>query len=197
MKKYFIALFLVLFFTFFYSSYTQSEKYRNNENFIVNLYLDSKNRISDFSFIDLLINTGRFEQAKEILLTKMEKRTTFREILYLARLYLSSGNLEDAEYAYLQLEKDLPTNKDLVFIPLSELYYLKEDYKKAYEYIQKAYKLYPYDTLVLKQFAKIAEKTGNTDQALNIYRNLSKIDRNNEEYKNKIKMLEKDLKKID
>ena len=48
----------------------------------------------------------------------------------------------------------------------------------------------------MKQFARIAEKTEIT-QALDIYKRLSEIDKSNEEYKNKISLLEQELKKID
>lgn len=197
LKKYFIFVAIILFCTFFYSSSVQIFKYKDNKYFTINTYLDSHNRISDYAFIDLLINTGHFEDAKNLLLKKMKERTTYREILVLAKLYLASGHFEEAEYAYLQLEKDLPVQKELVFVPLSEIYYIKEDYQKAFDYIQKAYELKPYDTNTLKQLAKVDEKIGNIEQALDIYKNLSKIEKSNKEYKDKISLLEKEIKKID
>lgn len=189
--KYIIIITIGFFLILFYSSYMQKDKYKSNKIFTVNSYLDSHNRISDFAFIDILTNTGNFEKAKSLILEKMKERTTYREILVLAKLYLASGHFEEAEYAYLQLEKDLPIQKDLIFVPLSEIYYIKEDYEKSFSYIKKAYELKPYDTNILKQLAKINEKIGNTKEALEIYKNLSKIDKSNKEYKDKINLLEK------
>jgi len=200
LKKYFIILFAILFISLFYASYMHADKFKDEESFTINIYLDSpNNRISYDRMFNLFIKKQDFYKAKELIENKISKsKTTIKDIVYITMLnLLSTGNLKEAEYAYLQLEQDMKGMKELIYVPLSEIYYIKEDYQKAFDYIQKAYKLKPYDTTILKQLAKIDEKTGNIQQALDIYINLSKIEKSNKEYKDKISLLGKKIKKID
>lgn len=200
LKKYFIFLFIILFISLSYASYMQADKFKDEESFTINIYLDSPgNRISYDRMFNLFIKKQDFYKAKKLIENKISKsKMTIKDVVYIAMLnLLSTGNLEEAEYAYLELEQDINGMKELIYLPLSEIYYIKEDYTKAFDYIQKAYKLKPYDTNTLKQLAKIDEKTGNIQQALDIYTNLSKIEKNNNEYKEKIALLEKEIKKID
>lgn len=191
LKTFFIITGSILLISLCCSSYKQADRYKNTDNFVVDAYLNSNDgRVGDLMFVELLSSKGQYERAKELLLKRMDKRTTFYEIFAMAKLCLVSGDIDDAEYAYLQLEKDFTGDKYMIYLPLSEIYYIKKDYQKAFEYINKCYKLNPYDTNTLKQLAKIDEETGNKKQALEIYKNLLKIDKNNKEYEEKIAQLE-------
>ena len=197
LKKYFIIFYVILFFTLSYSSYIQCDKYHDNTVFTLNFYLDSKESTNYLALLDLLIENGNLNEAKKILSERVKEGASVDEMFYLAKLFFAYGDFEQAENICLLVEKVLsPQEKHNIFVLLSEIYYIKEQYDKAYEYIKEAYKTNPHSTNILKQFARIAEKT-EIAQALDIYKRLSEIDKSNKEYKNKISLLEQELKKID
>ena len=196
LSKYLIVIFIFIFTTLYYASFFQQNKYKNEKNFIINSYLDSPySLVTCNSMVMLYLKTGNIDKATELMNYILQKKFTYGYLLNYATLLCASGKFDKAEEICLKIEKDLKgrkVRKEMIYITLSEIYYMKKNYEKAYAYIQKAYKLKPYDTNLLKQFAKIAEKIGNIEQALGIYKNLLKIDRNNEEYKNKIYLLDKE-----
>ena len=191
-KKYLIVLFVLLFISLFYASLLQKDKYKTSQDFILNCYLDSKNRISDFLFINFLIDKGDYKKAKNLLEEKMKKQTTKRDILTYAKILFFEGNIDDAENIYLQLEKDLP-NESIVYFGLSIIYYAKGNYTKSEEYIKKAHFLDKYDTNILNQMALIYFAKEEYRKSLNIYENLLNLDKNNQNYKDKVKELNKKL----
>jgi len=186
-KKYLIILFVILASTLSYASFLQKNKYKTAQDFILNCYLDSKNRISNAQFIDFIIKEGYFTNAKKILEEKIKVRTTKLDILFYAKLLFYEGNIDYAEHIFLQLEKDLK-NKIIIYIELSKIYVVKNNYDKALEYINKAYKIKSYDTDVLKQLALVYEKKGDYNKSLQIYSNLLKLN-SDIVYQNKINEL--------
>lgn len=198
LSKYFIIIFILLFTTLYYVSFFQQDKYKDEENFTINSYLDSpKSPVTCNSMAMLYMKNGNLDKAMELMNFVLQNKPTYQYLLNYALLLSAMGNFDEVENAYLLLEKDLTGKKELIYLPLSEIYYIKEDYQKAFDCIQKAYNLKPYDTTILKQLAKIDEKVGNIQQALEIYTNLSKMEKGNKEYTDKISLLEKALKKID
>lgn len=190
-KKYLIILFVLLSVSLSYASFLQKEKYKTAQDFVLNCYLDSKNRISDLQFISFLVHKGDYKKAKNLLEERMKKHITKRDILTYAKILFYEGNIEQAENIYLQLETDLHEQKELIYFELSRIYEIKKDYSVSLEYILKAYNLNPYDTPVLIQLANIYELAGNIDKALIIYNDLFNIDKNNKIYKDKIEELTK------
>ena len=176
----------------FYASLLQKDKYKTSQDFILNCYLDSKNRISDFLFINFLIDKGDYKKAKNLLEEKMKKQTTKRDILTYAKILFFEGNIDDAEKIYLQLEKDLP-NESIIYFGLSIIYYAKGNYTKSEEYIKKAHFLDKYDINILNQMALIYFAKEKYKKSLNIYENLLNLDKNNQNYKDKVKELNKKL----
>jgi tetratricopeptide (TPR) repeat protein len=106
---------------------------------------------------------------------------------------LITGNIDEAETALLKLEEDMKKGKDVVYYPLSIIYYKKEDYKKAEYYALMAYEMKPYDINYSEQLIKIYDVTERYDKELKIYEKLLGYDKKNSDYKNKINELKEKI----
>ena len=93
----------------------------------------------------------------------------------------------------VQILLDIKGSKNLLYYPLSEIYYKKQDYKKALEYALKAYEIKPYDIDYCKQLIKVYHTINDYSSELKIYEELLSFDKKNKEYKNKINELKEKI----
>ena len=191
-KKYLITAFVLLFISLSYASILQKEKYKTSQDFIINCHLDSKNRISDSQFINFLIDIGNLKEAKSLLKERMRQQSTIKDTLTYAKILFFEGNIDEAKNIYLKLEKALP-NESKVYFGLSIIYFAKRNYDKSEEYIQKAYSLNKHDTYTLCQIGLIYLAKEEYQKSLDIYENLLKLDKDNQDYIDKIKELKEKL----
>lgn len=191
-KKYLITAFVLLFISLSYASILQKEKYKTSQDFIINCHLDSKNRISDSQFINFLIDIGNLKEAKSLLKERMRQQSTIKDTLTYAKILFFEGNIDEAKNIYLKLEKALP-NESKVYFGLSIIYFAKRNYDKSEEYIQKAYSLNKHDTYTLCQMGLIYLAKEEYQKSLDIYENLLKLDKDNQDYIDKIKELKEKL----
>ena len=191
-------VFLLFFFVFFISlsfiSYKHADKYRNYETFWVNAFFDSPEYYVTCQHLSkIYASIGNFEEAKYYMEKAMKLKSSFRTFIDYTDFLITTGNLEEAEQALLKMEKDMTGHKDLLYFPLSEIYYQKKDYEKAQDYALKAYNIKDYDINYCQQLIKIYDETENYNDELKIYENLLKFDNKNKIYENKIMELKEKI----
>ena len=187
LKKYLVILYICILFLFSFSAWFQEEKYRTQNDFMVNSYLDDRNRISSIQFIEYCIQKGDFKKARELLAERTKNSLTYRDILQYAALEFSEGNIDKAEETYLHLEESI--TYDTIYKNLSKIYLIKKDYDKAFEYLDKFKKMSQNDTWAVFQEEKIYEEMGNYKKAYEILSSVSGIYGKDKYYAEKLEAL--------
>lgn len=189
LRKYLKILYVCIFILFAFSAWFQEEKYRTQNDFMVNSYLDDKNRISSVQFVEFCIEKGDFKKARELLAERTKDSLTYRDILQYAALELSEGDIDKAEETYLHLEESI--TYDVIYKNLSKIYLIKKDYNKAFEYLDKFKKLSQNDTWAVFQEGQIYEETGNYKKAYEVLSSVKNIYGKDKYYVKKLEELEK------
>ena len=191
LKVFLITVFLIHFVNCFYLSYVQADKYKNYKNFWINAYQDSPQYyIACQNLAGIYVDLGLFDEARYYMEKAISLKSSFKTLINYANFLVAIGNLDEAETAFLGMEQDMKGSKDLVYYPLSEIYYRKQDYENAQKYALKAYNIKPYNISYSKQLIKIYDMIKNYAEELKIYEQLLNFDKKNEEYRDKIKELE-------
>ncbi|MGE4385742.1 MAG: tetratricopeptide repeat protein [Endomicrobiaceae bacterium] len=186
-KKYLAVCFFMLFSVFSYSSYIQSDKYKNTDVFWVNAYVDARDyHAACAGLAKIYMKIGETDKAKELIQRSLNYRFSYRYLIAYADILLMENNLDEAEKMYLQILNGINGSKEILYRALSELYFRKEDFTKALEYAEKAYILLPYNIDYSKNLAKMYEMRGDYKKVIKLYEDLLKFDRNNKDYQNKI-----------
>lgn len=194
LKILFLISFLIFFISLSFISYKHTDKYRNYENFWVSAFFDSPEyHVTCQHLSKIYASIGKFEEAGYYIEKAVKLKSSFSTCIDYANFLIITGNLEEAETALLKIEEDMKGSKDLLYLPLSEIYYKKQDYKKALEYALKAYNIKPYDIDYCKQLLKIYHVIDDYYDELNIYKHLLDFDKRNKEYKKKIMELEEKI----
>ena len=194
LKIIFVLFFLIYIISLFFISYKHADKYRNNEEFWINAYVDSPNYyVSCQNLSHIYLNRGDIEKAEYYAKKAIELKSNYSTLIDYANLLMIKGNLEEAEFAFLKIEEDIKGSKNLLYYPLSEIYYKKQDYKKALDYALRAYNIKPYDIEYCKQLIKIYHVLNDYSGELKIYRELLNFDKKNKEYENKIEELKEEI----
>lgn len=185
-----IAVFVFYFSYCFSFSYKQAEKYKDYKSFWINAYQDSPDYyIACQNLAGIYMDAGLLDEAQYYIEKTISLKSTFKTLINYANFLIVLGNFDEAETALLGIEKDMKGSKDLIYYPLSEIYYRKEDYGKAQQYALKAYNIKPYNIDYCKQLIKIYDIMGHYEEETKIYEQLLNFDKKNEEYKNKIREL--------
>ncbi len=186
-KKYLIFLYICVFISFSFASWFQQEKYRTQDDFMVNSYLDDQNRISSVQYVDFCIGAGDFQKARHILAERTKDILTYRDILQYASLEFAEGNLDKAEETYLHLEEAI--THDTVFKNLSIIYLVKKDYQKALAYLEKFKNISQSDTWAIFHEEKIYEDMGDYKKAYEVFASVKNIYGKDEAYNDKLQEL--------
>ena len=195
-KIFFLLFFVFFFISFFLISYKQADKYRNNETFWINAYIDSPNYyVTCQNLAHIYAGINNVEKAKYYAEKAVELRSNFKTLIDYANILLIIGELDQAEFAFLEIEKDIKIkeNKVLIYYPLSEIYYRKKNYEKALEYALKTYNIIPYYINYCEQLIKIYDIMERYKEELEIYGYLTSFDKKNKIYKNKIEELKQKI----
>ena len=193
-KIVFVLLFFMFFIGFFCISFKYENKYENSESFWINAYNDSPQyHVTNQHLSHIYIYRNNMEKAKYYAEKALELKSSFSTIIDYAGLLMIMGDLDRAEFAFLEIEKDIKGSKNLLYYPLSEIYYKKQDYKKALDYALRAYNVKPYDIEYCKQLIKIYHVLNDYSGEIKIYEELLSFDKKNKEYENKIKELKEKL----
>ena len=193
-KIVFALLFCALFINLFCISYRHENKYKDAETFWINAYNDSPQYyVTNQHLSHIYMNRKDIDKAKYYAEKAIELKSSFATLIDYAILLMIIGDLDRAEFALLKIEKDIKGSKNLLYYPLSEIYYKKQDYKKALEYALKAYEIKPYDIDYCKQLIKVYHTINDYSSELKIYEELLSFDKKNKEYKNKINELKEKI----
>lgn len=193
-KGLFVICSIVILVSFFIFSYKQADKYKDFETFWVNAYVDSPEDIRTCKNLSqIYLSRGMLKEAEYYIKKTVELKSSYRTLIDYARFLLITGNIDEAETALLKLEEDMKKGKDVVYYPLSIIYYKKEDYKKSENYALMAYEMKPYDINYSEQLIKIYDVTESYDKELKIYEKLLGYDKKNSDYKNKINELKEKI----
>ena len=186
--KFLLILFFIIFFVgFFYISYRQTDKYKDQENFWINAYIDSPKYYATCQHLcRIYLDRGMIEEAKYYAKKTMELKPSYATFIEYAKFLMIIGDTEQAKEALLKIEEDVKKHKDLVYIPLSEIYYKEKDYEKALNYALMAYNMKRYDISYCKQLIKIYDAMEKYDEEIKIYEELLNYDKRNKEYEDKI-----------
>ncbi|MBQ3834912.1 MAG: hypothetical protein II816_05290 [Elusimicrobia bacterium] len=186
-KKHLVVLYICVFVSFLFASWFQAEKYRTQNEFMVNSYLDDQNRISSVQFVDFCIQAGDFQRARQLLAERTKDILTYRDILQYAALDLAEGNIDRAEETYLHLEESI--TYDTIFKNLSNIYLMKKDYDKALSYLKKFKEISQNDIWTVFQETKIYEETGDYKKAYDVLKSVENIYGKDEKYISKLEEL--------
>ncbi len=193
LKKYIVVLYVCLLILFSFLAWVQADKYKTQNDFMVNSYLDDKNRISSIQLIEYCIQQGDFKKARELLAERTKNSLTYRDILQYAALELSEGNIDKAEETYLHLEESI--TYDTIYKNLSKIYLIKKNYDKAFEYLDKFKKLSQNDTWAVFQEGAIYEACGNYKKAYEVMLSVNGIYAKDKYYTEKLEELKNKAEK--
>ena len=184
----------ISFVSLFFISYKHADKYGNYEKFWINAFFDCPEYyVTNQNLSKINLSKGNFEQAKYYMEKAMTLKSSFKTFIDYAEFLIMTGQLEEAEEALLKMEKDINGHKDLLYFPLSEIYYQKKDYEKALDYALKAYNMKNYDINYCLQLIKIYDIIGNYNEELKIYEALQKFNEKSKKYENKIMELKEKI----
>lgn len=199
LKKYFIIVFVVLFGSFAFSSYLQSNKYKNYRIYWSIAYNDSPtNKLVLDNISNFYIDSKDYDKAKDLIFRILKNGN---EIIYYLKLisieYAINKDSDIAEKNYLECLKLNPPSfyKAIILAKLSEIYYMRDnDLNKAMEYIKKALEIQPYNKDFLVLLAGYYALNKQFKEARPIYERLLRDDPKNECYQYFIKTLDEDEK---
>jgi tetratricopeptide (TPR) repeat protein len=210
LKKYLNVIFIILFCTYSYASYIQSEKYKNSSIFWTTAYYDAPDYHVACGCLGIeYLQIGNLEKAGEFLLLA-NKYSPGIYLLDIGILMIHKQKFDEAEKLLLKSAEIVPATKYLAYGNLSELYIKKNNFKKGLEYAEMAYNLNnKYININSSQLLIKAYILNNEfEKALNICLGMLKHDRNNpqyyytigalyetlKDYKNALKYIEEGLK---
>ncbi|MDD2523313.1 MAG: glycosyltransferase family 39 protein [Endomicrobiia bacterium] len=159
LKKYFIIGYLIFFTMFLYLSYTQMNKYKKADVYWTNAYVDA----SDYHLVinglaKVYLSIGDYNQYKYLIYESYRLSSGDRYIFDIIGILLHEGNVTEAEKICLNILSDKNNKPFLKFgslRTLGEIYFKKNDIKKAYLYTQEAYKLNPYDISISEKLGEL------------------------------------------
>lgn len=195
LKPFFIVFFIIAFVGLFCLSYKQADKYKDNEAFWVNSYIDSPNfYLVCQNLSKIYMDRGMLKEAEYYAKKTVELKQSYATFIQYAIFLIKTGDLEQAETALIEMEKDVKKNKDLCNSLLSEVYYKQNNYEKALQHALKAYDLaYTFKPSYCEQLATIYDAMENYDEEIKMYEKLLNYDRRNKDYKNKMMELKEKI----
>lgn len=181
LKKYFLCLFIIIFAGFGYTSFVQADKYKNSDAFWTNAFLDSPE-------YDVVWNgVGKrylfykdYQKAKEFISGAKKIKNNYDYDLNLVTVYIAEGNLDEAESRLLKLLELKENLTGLLY--LSEIYYVKGDIKKSYDYALRASAIQKNNIFLLRHQAKLYSALNDWDAVSDVYSQLLKLDGKKQEY---------------
>jgi tetratricopeptide (TPR) repeat protein len=181
-KKYLIIIFLILFGSYSYASYIQSDKYKNSFIFWAHAYSDASDyHVACHGFSQRYLEIGDYEKSKKYLLLA-ENFSPNRYLLDIAAVLLYEKKFEDAEKLLFKSAELVPATRDLVYGNLSKLYIHRNDVKKALYYAQAGYNLNKNDIEFAELLITAYRLNNEFEKALNICFELLKHDKTNAKY---------------
>ena len=134
-----------------------------------NVSSDLKN---DFQRAKSYINTGKYEQARRILIGQLNTKNRKYAMLELGKLEAQLENIKEAKNYYEMILKIDPKD-DYAMQELGRMEYVLGNYKEAKAYFEKILELVN-DPITTFQLAKTEYKLGNVSKARVYYKALSK-----------------------
>lgn len=181
-KKYFLIVFTILFCTYSYASYIQSDKYKNSAFYWANAYSDAPNyHAACHGIAKEYMEIRNYKKALDLLSTA-EKYSPNRYLVDIAAVFLYQQKFDEAEKLLLKSIKTNTLTKDLAYGNLSKLYMHKNDVKKALYYAQAGYDLNKNDIEFSKLLITAYRLNNQFEKALNICFELLKHDKTNVQY---------------
>lgn len=194
LKKYFNVIFIILFCTYSYASYIQSEKYKNSSVFWTTAYYDAPDYHIACGCLGIeYLQAGNLEKAGEFLLLA-NKYSPGIYLLDIGILMIHKQKFDEAEKLLLKSAEIVPATKYLAYGNLSELYIKKNNLKKGLEYAQMAYNLNNKYINSSQLLIKAYILNNEFEKALTICFDMLKYDRNNPQYYYTIGVLYETLK---
>ncbi len=103
-----------------------------------------------------------------------QKPTDNESLNFLGEIYFEKGALDKAEKYFKASAREFESVS--VLHNLARLYFKKEDYQKALEYIKKALELEPKNLYLMETTRQIALKMNRNEEAEEIYKHIKEID---------------------
>lgn len=180
-KKYFIFSFVILFLILSYSSYLQTNKYKNNEIFTLNGYKDAPTyHVFLSSMGNLYSNKQDYDKALEFKLLAEENMPGYY-LTDIAAILCYQKKFDKAE-EILKKVIEFSNQKEFAYANLSLIYDEKQDYEKSLEYAEKAYKENPYNIELSVNLARKYLLNEKYQESIDIYLNLLKFKKNEAGY---------------
>ena len=126
---------------------------------------------------ELYHKTGQLEKAQDIYDTELVARDSDWARLGLAKLYIATHRLSEAEAMFLELI-DINYMYIEAYEHLSKIYSELEEYKKAEDIMARAVLVSPLSIRRQQLYAGLCEKNNHHDAAINAWRNIIRISRN-------------------
>jgi len=181
-KKYFLIVFTILFCTYSYASYIQSDKYKNSAFYWANAYSDAPNyHAACHGIAKEYMEIRNYKKALDLLSTA-EKYSPNRYLVDIAAVFLYQQKFDEAEKLLLKSINTNTLTKDLAYGNLSKLYMHKNDVKKALYYAQAGYNLNKNDIEFAELLITAYRLNNEFEKALNICFELLKHDKTNAKY---------------
>ncbi len=192
-KKYFVFLWFIIFFSFSINSYLQADKYENNDNFIINGYINAPKY---YPFINgmakIHIKYENYDKAMEYL-SVLEGNELNKNLVDVAVVLCGQNKFEEAE-EILNKSIELNYNVELCYANLSIIYEKKGEYAKALEYALKSYAINSYNIDISLNLARMYRLNNQFKEAIDIYNKLLKFNKINPEYYYSLGVLYNDIK---
>lgn len=199
-KKYLFIIFAFIFILFSSCSFIQIDNYKDSFTYFKSAYKDAPNyhAICELLAKEYSNNEQTLELAKELILKSIQLNKNFDNCLTYSTILIKAKDLELSKHILYQL-LELDYNNRLVYLNLSKIFLLEQNFEKAIEYAKKATK---YSNTIdekianFENLAKIYSISGQYNNAISILKDLLQYDDNNAEYYYLLSMLFEDLKDL-
>ena len=172
---------MILFLILSYSSYLQTNKYKNNEIFTLNGYKDAPTyHVFLSSMGNLYSNKQDYDKALEFKLLAEENMPGYY-LTDIAAILCYQKKFDKAE-EILKKVIEFSNQKEFAYANLSLIYDEKQDYEKSLEYAEKAYKENPYNIELSVNLARKYLLNEKYQESIDIYLNLLKFKKNEAGY---------------
>lgn len=192
LKKYFVFFWFVIFCFFSIVAYLQADKYKTNDSFVINGYINAPQY---YPFINgvakIHIKYENYDKALEYL-SMLKGNELNKNLVDIAVVLCGQNKFEEAEEV-LNKSIELNYNPELCYANLSIIYEKKGEYAKALEYALKSYEINSYNIDISLNLARMYRLNNKFNEAINIYNKLLKFNKTNSEYYYSLGVLYNDI----
>ena len=153
-KNLFLIIFVILFALFSFKSFRNIDKYINSDIFWLNAYKDAPNyHLCCSGLAKQFFYAQEYEDALKLFKEANSLKDSYVYSLNISTALIALDRFDEAEKILLKLYKE--EENFIVIFYLSQVYYYKDEIKKAVDFAKYAYAIKPNDEMLLKHIERL------------------------------------------